>query len=384
MLLKNHPIILFIDRFGFSVYQDTLANIPKFNFTPDLVANLDVINKEQFVNLIVTFIQINKIIPSSLAVILSDSTIYVKDLANPVQRPVSAQGLKTDLSDDKERKDEVRNFLEDVPFEEVLAKVIKVGSVNRIVAANKDLVMAIIEAFVSKGSVIEAIIPGFIYGQSANFATGLNQDNVRIVLGNAEILKSGNLLTDQEKMISSQNLESELKNPPADAKQDLTGRIKKPRNRRQYILIGIFVILLIVLAVVYFTMGASPTQTVNSVKNSASRANIPTPTPVLVQAAATIVSVDIKSVKVKIVQSVQTDEKAAGLRSGLLSLGFADVVSEISEVSVPEKSSVIFSQSIPADFRNNLIVEIKKILPNISILESQESGFTISIVIGKS
>ena len=44
MLSKSHPIILFIDRFGFSIYQDTLTTIPKFNFTQDLVSNLDVVN----------------------------------------------------------------------------------------------------------------------------------------------------------------------------------------------------------------------------------------------------------------------------------------------------------------------------------------------------
>src|ERR1035437_2862749 len=127
MLSKNHPLIIFIDRFGFSVYQDTLANIPKFNFTPDLVSNTDVVNKDQFGSLIATFIQINKMVPSSLAVILSDDVIYIKDLVNP-PKPVPAQGLKTDSNDEKEHQDEVQNFLEDVPFEEVLAKVIKAGN----------------------------------------------------------------------------------------------------------------------------------------------------------------------------------------------------------------------------------------------------------------
>ncbi|KKQ37674.1 MAG: hypothetical protein US55_C0026G0011 [Candidatus Levybacteria bacterium GW2011_GWC2_37_7] len=169
MLSKSHPIILFIDRFGFSVYQDALANIPKFSFTPDLVANLDVISKDQFVNLIGTFIQVNKMVPSSLAVILSDNVIYVKDLVSPAPKLTSTQGLETDAVDDKEHEDEVQIFLENVPFEEVLAKVIKVGNINRAVAVNKDLAMTIADTFSSKGFSVEAIAPGFMYGQSANF-----------------------------------------------------------------------------------------------------------------------------------------------------------------------------------------------------------------------
>ncbi len=378
MLSKNHPIILFIDRFSFGVYQDTLTNIPKFNFTPDLVSNLDVVNKEQFTSLIATFIQINKIVESSLAVILSDDIIYVRDLANP-QKPTAVQGLKVDLNDDKDHKDEVQNFLENIPFEEVLAKVIKTGNVNRIVAVNKDLVMAITDTFVSKGSAIETITPSFMYGQSANFTAGLTADNIRVILESAETLRSGNLLTNQEKMIPSQSLGNELKILP-------TNEVKKPQSLRQYMLIGVFVTLLVILVVVYLNLGVSQTPPKSSKVKSTPVSTISTPTaiPTLTQVLITTAPMDPKSVKIKIVQSSQADEKVANLKSGLLNIGFQDVASEISEISIPEKSSVIFSQNIPTDLRNNIVAEIKKIFPEISILENQDLDSSVSILIGKS
>ncbi|MDP2585657.1 MAG: hypothetical protein Q8P29_02135 [Candidatus Levybacteria bacterium] len=386
MLSKNHPIILFIDRFGFSVYQDILANIPKFNFTPDLVSNLDVVSKEQFVNIITTFIQINKIIPSSLAVILSDDVIYIRDLKNPVQKTTPTQEVKIDINDDKEHEDEVQNFLENIPFEEVLAKVIKTENVNRIVAVNKDLVMAIINTFVSKGSVIEVITPSFMYGQSANFTTGLTLDNIRVILENTEILKLGNLLINQEKIIPSQDLGSELKNSLADVSQSLTNDVKKPQNLRQYMLIGLFVTLLVIFVVVYLNLGASQTPPLSSKAKSVSENTVSTTTviPTLTQALVTIAPVDIKSIKIIIVQNSQMDEKATNLKNGLLNIGFQDIVNEISEISIPEKSSVIFSPSIPAEVRNDIIERIKKILPEVSILENQDSDFTINIIVGKS
>ena len=239
MFFKNHPIILFLDRSGFSVFQDTMADIAKFNFTPDIVANLDVVNKEQFSTLITTFIQINKIVPSSLAVILSDAIIYVKDL------------VKSQPNPEQEQKDEVQNFLEDIPFEEVLAKVIKTDK-PRIVAVNKDLVMTIADVFVNKGSAIEAIVPSFMYGPNVNFAAGLTQSNIQVILEGSEILRAGNLLTDQQRITSPQNLEAETKE-----------KEKKPQNLRQYLLVGIFVTFLVILAVVYFNLGASPTSLPN-------------------------------------------------------------------------------------------------------------------------
>jgi len=390
MLSRNHPIILFIDRFGFSVYQDTLTNIPKFSFTPDLVVNQDVINKEQFTKLIETFIQINKIIGSSLAIILSDDIIFVKDLKNPVQKPALDQDIKTDLNNDKECKGEVQCFLEDIPFEEVLAKVIKVGNVNRIVAINKDLVMVIVDTFTNKESTIEAIAPSYIFGKNANFTAGLNLNNVKVILEDIETLKLGNLLTDQEKIIPLQNLGSEIKSSPVRAKSDLADGTKKPQNIRQYILIGIFVILLIILGIVCLNLGTSQTTSQKSkAKNvSADTVNIPTIAPIVqptsAQALITVIPIDFKNIKIKIVQSSQMDERATSLKNELLKMGLQDIVDEISEISIPEKSSVIFSQNIPADLRNNMLVEIKKILPDVSILESQDSNFVVNILLGKS
>jgi len=378
MLSKSHPIILFIDRFGFSIYQDTVTNIPKFNFTPDLVSNLDVISKEQFKSLILKFIQINKITPSSLAVILSDNIIYVRDLAVP-QKPAPAQDLKVDSNNDKEHEDEVQNFLENIPFEEVFAKVIKIRNMNRIVAVNKDLVMTIIDVFAGNKSVIEAITPSFVFGQNVSFTTGLTSSNVKVILEDIETLKLGNLMTDQEKAIPSQNLEDQLKNLPAN-------ETKKPRNLRQYILTGVFVVLLIALGVVYLTLGRSQTPSSNSgTENiSAEVVSVPTVTPALTQVPIATLSADLKSIKIKITQSSQTDERVTNLKNELLDMGFEDVVNEVSKVTTAEKSSVIFSQDIPADLRNTIIVEIKKILPDISILESQDSISTINISIGKS
>jgi hypothetical protein len=381
MLSRSHPIILFIDRFGFNLYQDTLTNIPKFNFTQDIVANLDVVNKEQLSSLITTFIEINKMVPSSLAVILSDNVIYVRDLEAPVQKPIPGQPPKIDPNVDKEQEDKVQNFLENIPFEEVLAKVIKTANVDRVVAVNKDLVMTIINAFINKGSVVDAIVPGFMYGQSVNFSAGLTPSSVRVILGNTEILKLGNLLTDQE-VIPSRGLGGELICPPEENVP------KKPQNLRQYILIGVFVLLLVVLVVVYFVSMSPQAPSQNSKTNPANAVNTQvTPSsvkPALSQAPVASTSADTESIKVKVVQNSQSNGRGTDLKNILLDMGFEDVTTEISKASVSEKSSIMFSEDIPEDLRNSVVTEVRKILPNASILENKDSDTTISIVIGKS
>lgn len=399
MLSKNHPIILFIDRTGFSVYQDVLTNIPRFNFTPDIVDNLDVIDKEQFSKLITTFMQINRVVPSNLAIILSDNVVFVKSLAILVQKsPLEqiGQNPKEDLNGvGKDQKDEVQKFLEDVPFEDVLAKVIKIGDRNCITAVNKELVMTIADVFVANKSTIEAIAPSFIFGQNANFSAGLTATNIKIILEDTETLKLGNLLTNQEKNFLPQNLGSKIENPVSDIKPNKTSDVKKPQNTRQLILIGVFITLLIILGVVYFNMGASQTSPKKSKTTSTSVNKVVVPTvaptaistvaPTLAQISASPTAVDMKSVRVIITQgSAGVDEKAVILKDNLLKMGFQSISSEISKTSIPEKSSVVFSQNIPTTLRNSVVVEIKKTLLDASALEGQNSNSTINIIIGKS
>lgn len=380
MLTKNHPVILFIDRFGFSVYQDVLTNIPKFNFTSDLVSNMDVVNGDQFKSLIATFIQINKMVPSCLVIILSDDIIYIKDLAAS-QKAIPAQGAKVEPVDDREHQEDIRNFLEDIPFEEVMAKTIRIGEANRVVAVNRDLVMTIMNVFTGKGFAIEAVIPGFMYGQSASFSAGLTASNIPVILGNAETLKLGNLLTDQEKAIPTQGLGGDLKTAPAE-------KAKKPQGMRQFILIGVFITLLILLGVVYLNLGASQaipkSYKLKSSDTAANGANASIVTPTSTQVLPTIAVADLKTVNIKISYSSQFSATAANLKNSLSALGFQNMLDEITEVAIPEKSSVTFSQSIPETLRNSIVTEMKKILPNITILGNQEPNPTINILIGKS
>lgn len=361
MFSKNHPIILFIDRNGFSLFQDVQPNILRFNFTPDIVENLDVVNKEQFSNLIATFIQINKIIPSSIVAILSDTAIYSKDL---ILQKIG-----------KEREEEAKNFLDNVPFEEILAKVISADQASRIVAVNKDLVMTVINVLLSKGSSIEGIIPGFLYGSSAGLNQSITSGNVRVILEESEIAKAGNLLTDQQEISHSQSSMDERKYP-------ISGGEKKPQNIRQNMLISVFVALLIILVVVYLNLGAS--QTLPNKKNKTySVKETVTPTVVSAsQAPVYVGQISFKDLRIKIIKDSQSNIVADNLKSKFEQEGFLDIVSEISD-TVAEKPSIIFSQDIPLSIRDIMVGDIRKNLPDIFVSENQDSNLTITILMGK-
>lgn len=378
MILKNHPIVIYLDRNGFILYQDSLASLFQFSFLPDVVRDLEVINKEKLISFINSFIQTTKIIQSSLVVVLSDSVIFQKTLVAGSQ---AAQAVsQTDNNTGELQEKEIQNFLENIPFEDILAKQVKTTLGIMLVAVNKELVETITDPFKKYGCFIAAIVPSFIYGETVNFAsTGLTYDTAQAVLQKGELLKQGNLLTGQEAI-----------NPPQSLEDNKEQEKEKPKNIRQYVLVGIFIVLLIILGIAYFTLGRAPL-TPKKIQSQppVEPINAISPTPTIsieptniLKESSPSATVDPKSIQIKIIEKAENKNLENALRQGLLQVGFQDIKSEISANAIPAKSSVLFSQSIPNILRQIAISEIKKVLPDVLVQESQDAELTITVIIG--
>lgn len=383
MFSKNNPIVLFLERNGFSLYQSSLTSILKFAFPPETVVNLDVINREQLINLIYSFIKTNKIIPSNLIIVILESIVYEKDLANNTS-PTAGENFQLSreavqsVSAKEQQEKEIQNFLENIPFEELFAKIVKLGETERLIAVNKDLAESIMEPFRKIGCIVEAIIPSFMYGKSVDFASGLTREASILVLRRPDIIKIGNLLTNQHVLNTQQHLES-----PTIKQTE-----KKPKNIKLYIMIGVFVIVLIILAIVYFALGNTSGPSKKSTNPNLAPKVSSSITPTLSISPSSVSSseatLSMESISVKIVQSDATEETVSTLVDGLKDLGFKNITTTATLDSIPARSSVSFSKNIPDDMRQNAVLEINNILPGILILESGSSDSTITILIGQS
>lgn len=370
MATKEHPIIIFLDRNGFIIYQDTLSNVWQFPFSQDLVQNLDVVNKTQLVNSIGSFIQTNKVIPSSLIVVLSDSLIFQKDLASLQKNPESQVDFGNKEQQEQQEK-EVKNFLDSVPFEEILAKII---NNTRVVAANKELLEVVVYPFKKIGCIVDAVVPGFIYQEYIDFSGGLSGDIARIILQQTDLLKLGNMLTGQQAAETQQDSNAQPQKEPKE----------KPNNLRPFILIAVLVFLLIVLAIVYFTKGKTsqaPPLTAPSPSPTAALRVEPT---ISKEASVSPLVADLKTIKITIVGNKETEILANALKNILTQSGFQNITTKDSTNPIPAKSSVLFSKSVTDSDRQKAIVEIKKIFPDILVQESQDLESVITIIVGKS
>lgn len=362
MFSKTNTTILFIDRDGFDVFRETFTNIPRFDFTTETVSNLDVVNKELLLNLISAFIQTNKIPSSNLIIVLSQNIIYEKDLQKP---ELTADG-------GEKQEEGVRNFIENVPFEEVLTKVIKIGDLTRVVAVNKDLIDSITESFVKGGSIVAGVVPSFLYKESLNFSSGLKREDAVLVLRKSEALKLGNLLIGQQTINASEN------------SNDQKSKEKESKNKRQYILVGIFLILLGILGVVILlNMNPLTSKKGNntvSLEKTNSFINKSITKPTEKPQATSSANLTMKDIKIEIAGNNRQDV-LINLRSELLKLGFKNINETLSGGS-SVKSSILFSQNVSSDIRQRIIPEIEKILGDVVVAENQDLTSEIKIIVG--
>lgn len=363
MFSKNHPILIYLDRNGFILYQDSLSNILQFPFSQDLVRDLEVINREQLIYLIRTFIQKNNIVPSALVIVLSDSVVFQKEI--PIQTATSRLWSK------ELQEREIQNFLENIPFEDILAKIIKRGSATRLVSVNKDLVDTLIYAFRSQGSIVESIVPSLVYEDSIDLSHGLTMGIAKAVLRRGELLRQANLLTGQQTINATLN---------PDASQ--SPKEEKPKNMKLYLLIAIFVTLLIILGVVYFSLAKTPRREASVTPSVAAKASREATNTVTLSLPSEVI--DLKNIKIKIVSSKEKETQTTTLKKTLLTLGFKDINIEIATGTLPAKSAVLFTKGISQDTRQKTMAVIKRISSDVIIQENQDSEPIITILLGAS
>lgn len=141
---KKKMAIFYIDKDQGSFFTNTFSKPKELNLPQDVFSHLEIINSQKLNKLIEEFLEINKIEPSELFILLGKNTTFERDFTN-IPRT--------------ERSIEMQKFLDIVPFEETLNKVFKIQKKEKIVVANKQFCEEIIAAFKAKEFNIFSIVP---------------------------------------------------------------------------------------------------------------------------------------------------------------------------------------------------------------------------------
>lgn len=235
-MAKYQVGVIYIIREGFQIYTPGLPSILEFRFVPEIVRDLDVVNKELLSNLLKIFISNNNIPKSSFIIVIADSASIIKDFITPP--PADPQ-----VQQSPQIQEQANEFLEHMPFEEVSSKSFPVDNGIRVYGTNKELYESVKDAFVQEGFEILMVLPAITMGTEISTKTALDADVINNIVKKEPLLKEFNLLKQTSQPVQTEENVIENTEP---VKQE-----KKSDKKKTILLSGVFVVLIIVLIIVY-------------------------------------------------------------------------------------------------------------------------------------
>lgn len=185
--------VLWLDKTGLSLYLEKKPFI-RLNFTPDIVNNLEIIDKIKLENLLHTFISQNNFGNISLILIITSDILFEKDWNLP----------QTDI----QLKEEA-DFIDNVPFENTVTHSWIKESKKKLVAANQDFITVLREVFEKDNGHIVAAFPYSLFGAN------VRNESVQEIWKKLDSLKHDNLMA-KDLSLSKEKVSPEEQKKPAE------------------------------------------------------------------------------------------------------------------------------------------------------------------------
>lgn len=215
----GRDLILFLERNRIFAYAG--GEVMQLDLPTSILRDLDIVDKSAFNQIVDAFIKNKRITPMGVWLVLAESVCFSKDIDN---------------KDTVKSKQEIKDFLEAVPFDQVISKYFKTQTGIRVVATNFELVEAIVEIFEREGFVVDGVVPAAIFpGFGAKRL--LDIDFAKYVLAHRDLGQTANMLPNT--IIPKNNREAGVPEKPQ-------------KNKMLPYLVGVFVALFVVLTAVLF------------------------------------------------------------------------------------------------------------------------------------
>ncbi len=215
---QRQKSILYVDRSTLSYYVKGNQKPFVLELAQDVVKDMEIISPEKFVNALAYWMDSSKIPACDLVVVVSENVYFEH----------AVQSLVNSDEDEKE----IAMYLDTVPFEQPISRILTDGASKRIVVLGKDYYDLLLEFLEKRYFRVMALFP-------ASLLNVKSPEEIKVdhLIKNLDDYKRFNFLSDFERKFVSQSFIS--KNTPKDTK-----------NLK--IMAGLFGVLLIVLAVVLY------------------------------------------------------------------------------------------------------------------------------------
>ncbi|MGH7203121.1 MAG: hypothetical protein ACREHC_01615 [Candidatus Levyibacteriota bacterium] len=382
MALKTGVVYLQKDKL--QLYSPLLGNVLELRFGPDFIRDLDIINIEVLENKIKAFVTAGKIAPCNLIFVLADNAYFIKDFVPPAQTKSSAMSAEVSKQIIQKQADE---FIEHVPFDNVVNKIIPITNGIRVCATNKDFYETIAVSFEQLGFSVSSVLPGLIINPTLSSRPVLDNMMVNAVLQKISTVKAYDMLNQQvyQPVVKQETEEVD------EVEQERLQTKKPPNKMRLFALVGVFAVLLILLVVVYMQSQAAPPpnkpaatpQAAAPVAPVVNQPTVTVTTSPTAQLVASTSALQTNGLSVQIVNTQSNTTSAETLREKMNLYKFKSV-SVQSQSSIGSSTTVVsFSNTVSQAVRNTVLDEVKQLRTNVTVQEKENSISDITIILGQ-
>lgn len=244
--MSNKSGVVYIQKEKFDIYSPSLGRVFEFRYVPEIIKDMEVINRVLLEDIIKLFIERSQISADNLLFVIGDNACFIKDFMPDAQTTATPQ-------------EQAKEFIDHVPFESVSSKTFAVQGGVRVFATNKDLYRSFKLAFEKLGFKVESVIPGFLIGNNMSLQPSLIPQMAAYALLKLNDLRQYNLLTEEktfEEVKATENEEKTNGNGSGDSGVEINEKKASTKNKKRlFLLVGIFVVLIIIAVALFFMQG---------------------------------------------------------------------------------------------------------------------------------
>lgn len=361
---KTKPLLAFLHRNQISFYHESWAEVVTLAVPEEICKDLECVGKDDLCTLLSNFFKQNRIQPTEMVLVLSDNVTFSHELEN--------------LSENEAKVEEVKKFVQSVPFENKYFKELRFNKRSIVYVLNRNYYQPIVHCFHTAHFEAVALIPQLAIDESLQ-STDLTPDLAKVIWEQLDTLKKNfNFLT-EEKTVSS------------------VRDISKPSHEREMILVGVFVLLLAVLGgVLFMTQRQNQTPTVTPSPVPAVRNVSPTPSTIpgggasntATSAATTSTPSPTQpprsSLRIQVLNGSGQAGQAGNIQAALRQLGYSNIQIETTTVS-GARTSMIVKSTIPTTYREEIVARVQTITGGeMSVQENNDIDVDILITTSRS
>lgn len=375
---------IFLTKSQLSFYGSNLNAVAVLDLTPALFQDMEIVNEEEFSKALTTFIETHKIQSAEFIQVLNtdmviEGTVSLQKNPTPVEQPTQPSippakiDPKTLVKSEENIQQEIQDFLTIVPFENTLQSINRKDKKNiKIYVINKNVVDTIKTAFESKGFVFQGVTALPLTGQ--NPIATLDPHMAKSLLTHYDNLKSHQFPT----AISLPMKE----NPEETFVED-----EKSEGSNSKTMVIVLSVLLIVLGglgyIIWTQFNTKPKSRSNSTTVPTTGVTVISPTvgvsPTKTLSASSSATLQDSKTTIQVLNGSGIPGQADQIKSDLAKIGFTDITTGNSSGITLSKTLVVFKKSVPSSTRDTIAEILKKRFSDISVQETEENEFDVSI-----